>query len=225
MKPRVVRFIALICVWAGSVLAVVESGVYEVVPGATVQERGDRVPNGIRIVPWSATLKFDLSSVPPSLTAFIPNAVLEGGSPFPLTVRSAQGYQLSNGVYSFSGDYLRDIYPSGTQYLFNWNFSPSTNGQVLWNGYVTWAGGHLWDITLSNIALVPQPWLTISRAGSLAVQLTWSTNFSKHGLEYATSWPAVAWNSVTNPVSNAGGRLSVTVEKEVASRFYRLRRP
>src|SRR5688572_12462977 len=114
----------VICLLAWPAAAALESGVYQVAAGSTVEERGDRVPNEIRTVPLSATVQFDLSSVPPSLTAVINNAVLEGGTPFPLTVRSSEGYQLANGTWRFSGDYLRDIQPSGTQYLFTWFFSP-----------------------------------------------------------------------------------------------------
>src|SRR5262249_44332154 len=61
------------------------SGVYQTLPGTTVEERGDRVPNKSRIIPLSATLTFDLEATPPSLTAVIADAVLEGGDPFPLT--------------------------------------------------------------------------------------------------------------------------------------------
>src|SRR5437879_13852194 len=43
--------------------AALESGTYQTLPGATVEERGDRVPNGSRVVPLSATLKFDLGEI------------------------------------------------------------------------------------------------------------------------------------------------------------------
>src|SRR5512134_2334665 len=108
--------------------AALTSGVYQTLPGATVVESGDRVPNGSRVVPISAILTFDLAATPPSLTAVISNAVLEGGEPFPLTVRSSFGAQLMDGTYLFRGDYLLDLYPSGTQYGFDWRFSTSTNG-------------------------------------------------------------------------------------------------
>src|SRR5512138_1504984 len=74
--------------------AALESGVYQTVPGAMVEERGERVPGGSRDVPFFATLTFDLSAAEPSLTAVITNAVLEGGDPFVLTVRSSSGTQL-----------------------------------------------------------------------------------------------------------------------------------
>src|SRR5262245_16417129 len=105
------------CALGWSVDAALTSGVYQTLPGATVEERGDRVSNEFRIVPLSATLTFDLASTPPSLTAEIPNAVLEGGLPFALTVRSTSGNRLNDGTYRFTGDYLRDLNPSGTQYL------------------------------------------------------------------------------------------------------------
>ena len=78
--------------------AALESAVYQTVPGAMVEERGDRVPGGSRYVPFFATLTFDLIATEPSLTAVITNAVLEGGEPFVLTVRSSSGTQLVDGV-------------------------------------------------------------------------------------------------------------------------------
>jgi len=205
--------------------AALESGVYQTVPGATVEERGDRVPNRSRVVPLFATLTFDLSATEPSLIAVITNAVLEGGDPFALTARSSSGVLLTDGAYWFTGDYLRDIYPSGTQYLFDWRFSTSTNGAVVWNGINYWAGGHLWDVTISNLTLVPAAWLNISRAGTASVRMAWATNFADHVLEYAASLPAVGWSTVTNATSTEEDRVSVTVDIEATQRFYRLRKP
>jgi hypothetical protein len=151
---------------AGPARAALESGVYQTLSGATVEERGDRVIGGSRIVPFSATLTFDLRASQPSLTAVIPNAVLEGGDPFQLTVRSSSGAQLADGTYRFMGDYLRDISPSGTQYIFDWRFSTSTGGQTIWNGISGWAGGHIWQVTISDVTIVPEPGtLTLMWAG------------------------------------------------------------
>src|SRR4029453_6922519 len=103
-----------------------------------------RVPNGRRVVPLFATLTFDLRAAEPLLRAVITNAVLEGGEPFALTVRSSSGAQFTNGEYRFTGDYLGEIEPVGTQYSFDWSFTTSTNGEVVWNGMTGWAGGHAW---------------------------------------------------------------------------------
>jgi len=206
--------------WAG-----LASGVYQTPPGATVREWGDRVPNGSRIMPLFATVTFDLSSAMPSLTAVITNAVLEGGSPFSLTIRSSSGSQLASGNYKFEGDYLGEIYPSGTQYLFDYQFSESTNGAVLWNGTDYWAGGHLWFVTISNITLVPMPWLEIALAGPTSVRIMWATNFTDYVLESTTSLSGGSWGSVTNAPSTAGDRLFVTLDTDVSGRFYRLRKP
>jgi hypothetical protein len=205
--------------------AALESGVYQTLPGATVEERGDRVPNGSRVVPLCATVTLDLMAVPPALTALIPNAVLEGGDPFALTVRSSSGHQFADGTYRFTGDYLRDIYPAGTQYMFDWRFSASTNGQVVWNGATYWAGGHIWLVTISNITLVPQARLSIARVGAPSIQITWATNFTDHVLEYATNVPTAAWSTVTNAVSTVGDHRSVTVYPDASQRLYRLRKP
>jgi hypothetical protein len=205
--------------------AALDSGVYQAAPGASAEERGERVPGKSRIVPLSAILTLDLNATPPSLTAVLPNAVVEGGDPFALTVRSSSESQLPDGTYVFTGDYLRDVYPTGTQYAFDWRFSASTNGQVVWSGATYWAGGHLWQVTFSNITLVPQAWLQIVRQGSASAQVTWATRFADHVLEYATFLPAAGWSTVTNDVTAAGDRLSVTVEVAAPARFYRLRKP
>jgi hypothetical protein len=205
--------------------AALASGVYQTLPGATAHEWGDRVPDGSRMVPLFGTLRFDLSSAPPSLTAVITNAVLEGGDPFVLTLRSSSGSQLVDGTYEFMGDYLREIYPSGTQYGFDYRFSASTNGEVLLNGMDYWAGGHLWYVMISNITLVPVPWLDIAHVGAVSVQIAWATNFADHVLEYTTSLPASSWGTVTDALSIVGERLSVTLDMDVSNRFYRLRKP
>src|SRR5262249_20377418 len=92
----------------------VQPEVYQTVSDATAEEVGDAVPNQRRVVPCSATFTFDFGAMPPSVTALISNAVLEGGEPFPLTVRSYSSRQLPNGAYTFSGDYLQDLYPTGS---------------------------------------------------------------------------------------------------------------
>jgi hypothetical protein len=217
-------FSILVGLLAWPACAALESGVYQTPLGATVEERGDRVPNGRRVVPLFATLTFDLSSTEPSLTAVITNAVLEGGDPFSLTVRSSFGAQLMDGTYYFRGDYLQDIYPSGTQYGFDWRFSMSTNGGIVWNGTTAWLGGHAWYVTISNITLVAQARLSISPVSAASVQITWATNFADHVLEYATSLPAAGWSTVTNAVTTIGDRLSVTVDTGATTRFFRLRK-
>jgi hypothetical protein len=225
-KPvAVVMGLGVHLVLAWPACAGLASGAYQTLPGATVEERGDRVPNGSRVVPISATLTFDLSASPPSLSAVMPNAVLEGGDPFALTVRSSSGSQLVDGSHSFMGDYLGDIYASGTQYLFDWRFSTASDGTVVWNGSIYWAGGHIWQVAVSNITLLPVAWLNISRVGTVSVQITWATNFADHVLEYATSLPAVSWSTVPNLATNAGDRLSVTLDTGISNRFYRLRKP
>ena len=206
------------------VCGAMESGFYQTVPGATAEETGDRVPNGSRVVPFFTTLTLDLTGPQMSLTAVITNAVLEGGAPFPLTVHSSAGSQLTDGTYRFTGDYLRDISPSGTQYLFDWNLSTSTNGEIVWNGLASWTGGHIWYVTISNVVLVAAAGLNISQAGTASVQITWSTNFADHVLEYAAGLPALRWSTVTNVVSNVGDHRSVTLDTGVSQRFYRLRK-
>jgi hypothetical protein len=101
----------------------------------------------------------------------IPNAVLEGGDPFALAVHSTFGTKLVDGTFQFTGDYLRDNFPSGTQYLFDWKFTTSSDGRVLWNGVIGWTGGHLWQVTISDIAIqaVPEPNALALVGGSIGV--------------------------------------------------------
>jgi hypothetical protein len=205
--------------------AALESGVYQTPPGATVEERGDRVPNERRVIPFSAAVSFDLTADPPALTTLITNAVIEGGEPFALVVHSTSGERLIDGTYLFSGDYLLDVVPTGTQYLFDWRFSTSSEGKVAWNGVTGWAGGHIWQVTISDITMVPQAWLNISLAASASAQLTWSTNFIDYVLECTTNLPAADWSTVTNAIESAGDHLSVTVDVSASKQFYRLRKP
>jgi hypothetical protein len=205
--------------------AQLQSGHYQTLPGTTVTEHGERVTNGSRVVPFSATVTLDLAPAPPTLFASIRNAVLEGGQLFALTVHSSSGSQQPDGSYRFGGDYLRDLYPNGTQYLFDWRISTRTNGDVVWNGNIYWAGGHIWYVTISNLTLAPAPWLDIGRTGPASVQLTWATNFGDYVLESAGDLPALTWNTVTNVATNTGARISVAVDTGATNTFYRMRRP
>jgi len=209
----------------GPVREVVEPEVYQTDIDATAEERGDRVPNPPRVLPCWATFTFDFGATPPSVTAVISTAVLEGGAPFSLTVRSYSGYQLPNGAYRFSGDYLQDLYPTGSQYGFDWEFSAPTNGRMVWNGTAFWGGGHLWSYSVSDVTLLQQAQLNIARVGPAAIQASWRTNFSEHVLEYAPSFPAAGWSTVTNLVTTNANRLSVLVPTDGAQGFYRLRQP
>jgi hypothetical protein len=211
----------LVAAWPAC--AALGSGSYRTLPGATVEEQGDGVAGGSRVLALSATLTFDLHGSEPVLVAVIRDAVLEGGEPFELTVRSSSGFELADGTYRFTGDYLGEIEPSGTQYLFDWRFSTSTNGEIVWDGITGWAGGHIWQVTLAGVTLLPAARLQIAPAGSGLVQIAWATRFSDHVLEYATGLPAPGWSAVTNAVSNEGDRFSVTPDAGGSPRFYRLR--
>ena len=220
VKALVVFFAGLLAV---SGRAALTSGVYQTPSGTTVVEFGDRVPNRTRVVSLSATLTFDLTASPPAVTAMIADAVLEGGDPFPLTVRSETGTRLNDVTYRFDGDYLRDLYPSGTQYLFTWNFSNATNGEVVWNGTIAWAGGHAWYVTISNIAIIAKPPVEIRRADS-QMAVSWSSNYTGYVLERSESLVPGDWGTVTNSVATGGDRFSVTITTDARQGFFRLRK-
>ena len=207
------------------VFAALQNAVYQTSPVGIVREWGDRVPGNSRFVPLFATLTFDLQHSPPSFTGVITNAVLEGGNPFALTVRSSSGSRSPDGTYSFHGDYLGEIYPAGTQYLFDWHFSTTTNGGVIWDGTTYWSGGHLWFVNVTNLSMVLQPVLNISQEAGASVRIMWPTNFSDHVLESVTSLQSLSWGPVTNVPVTVGDQLSVTLTMETSECFYRLRKP
>lgn len=159
--------ISALCCAGANLHGALQSGTYHTAPGTSVEETGDAVPNRSRIVPFAATLTLDLESPQPVLVATIQNAVLEGGSPFSLTVRSSEGMRLADGSYRFGGDYLLDLQPAGSQYIFDWRFFSTPNDTVLWEGSMGWAGGHLWQVTLDEIQLIPEPstWILLIFAG------------------------------------------------------------
>jgi dockerin type I repeat protein len=43
----------------------------------------------------------------------------------------------------------------GTQYLFDWTFELTNDGELLWNGDVGWAGGRYEQTTITSARLVP----------------------------------------------------------------------
>ncbi len=69
------------------------------------------------------------------------------------------------------------------------------------------------------------PRLSIARFGRAGAQISWVTNLTDYGLEYATNLPATVWNPVTNRVSTNGDLLSVTIDTDSAKCLYRLRKP
>jgi len=207
-------------------LAQLHSGTYFAAPEASVLECGDRVAGGQRTVPLTAALTFELDATPPALTASISNAVLEGGDPFGLTVRSISGARLDDATYQFSGDYLRDIHPDGSQYLFEWRFSVTPEGQVSWDGMTYWAGGHLWFVTISGILLlenIDQPRLEIVRNGP-ALTISWPVDYPGFWLEQATELPATTWTRVPGTPTSSAGRLTVTLDVPGSRGFFRLRK-
>jgi hypothetical protein len=208
-------------------LAALDSGIYQTSPGATVEEHGDAVPNGSRVVPFSAVLTFDLNAAPPSLTAVISNAVLEGGNPFAPTVRSSFGTQLMDGSFDFSGDYLLDLYPSGSQYGFDWKFSPSTNRGVVWNGITGWEGGHIWYVAISNISVVSKPIIerTERDGDSMRFQFTGEPPYD-YTVEFTDSLIATNWLSLATYRAKIEA-IQVVVTNAFANaqtRFFRVRK-
>jgi hypothetical protein len=72
---------------------------------------------------------------------------------------------------------------------------------------------------------VQQAELSITRVGTAAIQVSWRTNYGDQVLEYAHSFPAATWSTVTNAVTTNANRLAVTVQTDASQQFYRLRQP
>lgn len=197
----------------------VGSGVYQTAPGAMVLEKGDRIINGSRFVPLVAMVTLNFNSAQATLTGVISNAVLEGGAPFELAVTNFLAYPVTNGNYKFHGYYM-----PGSQYVFDWTFSTTTNGGVVWNGNTYCGCGHIWYIAITNLAMTSVPWLNIARVGPASARMTWSTNLANCVLESSSGLPGVGWNAVTNDYVTEGDQFSVTVDATVSSRFFRLRK-
>jgi hypothetical protein len=211
----------------GIAAAALQSGTFLTAPGATAVEFGDRVQGETRTVPVTAALTFNLESIPPSLTAVLTNAVLEGGAPFVLTVRSDHAWQLSDGTWRFQGDYLKDIQPSGSQYLFDWRFSTAPDGRLVWNGTSGWAGGHIWMITLDDLTLTPDtlgPQLQLAGNGP-QLTLTWPALYQGWRLEQSAGLHADGWSPVEQSVTLTGESYAVTVPGTASRAFFRLRKP
>jgi hypothetical protein len=128
------------------------AGLFRSAPGtlATYEYQG----NGFQSVmlPADITVFFSNDSPTSMLTAtihkpIIGNTQTEFDYPivneFPMVVTGT-----SSDGRRFHGDLL------GTQYLFDWEIEPATDGQLLWNGKVYWAGGRYELTTITDARLI-----------------------------------------------------------------------
>jgi hypothetical protein len=199
----------------------VEPDVYRTMPGAVVDEGG----TGNRIVPISATLTFDFSTMPPSLTAVMPNAVLEGRAPSPpdgTKLLRVPAHQRDLQVF---GRLPSGALPSRVPIWIRLGLlhAGGRSCGVEWNSLLEWRA-YLVPF-FSNLALLPQAQLRLTRVGATTVQASWRTNFSDYVLECASTLPNDGWSIVTNIPTTTANRLSVTLDMETPQRFYRLRKP
>ncbi len=47
-----------------------------------------------------------------------------------------------------------DAYGSA-HYGSSWDFTPQPDGSILWSGWSSWSGGHIWQIRFDNVVLLP----------------------------------------------------------------------
>ena len=147
--------------------------------------------------------------------------------PFRLTVRSSTGIKLSNGSYRFSGDYLAETHPSGSQYLFAWTFSSAADGSLVWNGTTGWAGGHIWQIDIANLTIVPDTTgvqLAIASNGGFVFTLSWPAVYQGYRLEQSAALTEPVWSPLPAPVNLTGDRYTVTISTIAPRSFFRLRK-
>jgi hypothetical protein len=129
------------------------SGTYRTVPGATAIYEFHRDALEMVELPIDVTATFPPGAPTTMLTATIHKPIISVdengealypiGEQFPLVVSGTS----SNGR-DFSGNLL------DTQYLFQWEFEPIGNNELLWNGHVFWAGGRYEDTTITNVRMV-----------------------------------------------------------------------
>lgn len=199
--------------------ATLESRSYQTVPGATMEEFTEPSPGQTYTHPFSATVTFDLEADPPSLTATIYNAVLERSDPFILTVQSDTFFRLANGSYRFDGPFIRN-----SQYFFSWTFSTNANGQLLWSGDAGWAGGHIWRLRVTDVAINPVAKLEIESAGS-QITLSWAAADTGYILEQTAAFQPPAWTRVDTMPTMTVNRFTVSIDIGSTTAFFRLRRP
>jgi len=82
-----------------------------------------------------------------------------------------------------------------------------------------------YEVRSASFVPGPGPRLTITPAGNLTAQISWTTNFAEHNLEYATNLPTTVWSPVTNSVTTNGAFYSVTIGTSANQRVYRLHKP
>ncbi len=84
------------------------------------------------------------------------------------------------------------------------------------------------DFALTALTLVdasvPDPVLSISRAGASSVEIAWPANAVGYSLEAVARLPATLWRPVTNSPSVNGDLFTVQLEATEACQVYRLRK-
>ena len=214
-----VTFVTVVSSAVSADFGSLESRSYQTAAGATIQEFTEPPPAQPRMLPFAATVTFDLESQPHSLTATIHNAVLERGEPLSLTVKSRTFYKLSDGSYRFDGYYIPD-----SQYLFSWIFSTNANGRILWNGQVFWAGGHIWELEISDVPIHPVAKLDVDSAGGQII-VSWATADTGYRLQQTASLEPPAWSWIDKTPTIVGNRFTLSLELNSTTAFFRLQRP
>jgi len=185
---------------------------------------------------------------PPTGKFLLPNfaqspTAAAGGQPGGLLALSANGTNAGSGIvwatHNVSGDANQAVV-TGILRAYNaqnvsnelWNSGQLSARDAVGNlaKFVapTVANGKVYLATFSNrlnvYGLLPEPLLTIGRAGTNVV-LSWPTNtFLNYVLQDNTNLLATNWVTTTNPAVATNGGFQVTIPASRAASFYRLKR-
>jgi hypothetical protein len=74
------------------------------------------------------------------------------------------------------------------------------------------------------ISFITPPQLSVIRVGAEQLRLSWGTHFSGYELQQSPEVAGAEWSPVTNTVSVASNLYSVTIHRNSAQQFFRLRK-
>jgi fibronectin-binding autotransporter adhesin len=126
------------------------------------------------------------------------------------------------------GDQFTIINNDGSDAVIG-TFTGLPQGKKLYVGkelfQISYTGGSGNDVVLSRLVTPPQPILTIERAGTNAVRLSWQTNDPPFSLQTSTNLSSNSWSPTLPPPTVIGSNNVVTNTVGNRAQFYRLTNP
>jgi hypothetical protein len=153
--------------------------------------------------------------------------------PGPNSVTFAGSEQPAGSIFQTTSDGVQLIAPLagrdyGQHYYRVDSWQPNYPGSLIYDSTIIYDDYHPSaasdQITWSVATIVgPPPSLSIA-ATALGVEISWSTSVMATTLESTSSLAdPITWTAVTNAVTEAGGRSSVTIATTTGSQFFRMR--